>query len=70
MTPAREMEQAVPLRLLLVEDSDFDADLIDELLHNAGLSFQMQRVKTASSFCSAIDASVDLIISDYVMQAS
>jgi PAS domain S-box-containing protein len=55
------------LRILLVEDSDLDAELTAAALADAGIEHVIDRVQTPEAFESALDASPDLILSDYVL---
>ena len=59
---------SVPLRLLLVEDSEEDASLlIREILRN-GFDLISERVETPEAMLAALEgAPPDLVISDYVM---
>lgn len=54
-----------PLRLLLVEDSDDDADLLMYRLRDAALQFELHRVQTESEFRQALKSPLDMVISDY-----
>ncbi len=55
-----------PLRLLLVEDSENDAELLARELRRAGFEPAMTRVDRASSFVDALGRdSWDLVIADY-----
>jgi signal transduction histidine kinase len=57
---------ARPLRLLLVEDSEDDAELIAEELRRGGYAPIVERVHTRDGFCSALQQSDwDVIISDH-----
>src|SRR5882762_1119115 len=57
-----------PLRLLLVEDSEADAELLALELRRAGFALQFERVDSAAALAAALDrASWDLIISDNSM---
>jgi PAS domain S-box-containing protein len=58
----------VPLRVLLVEDSEDDAVLTMRALQQAGFDISHRRVDTADDMNSALDQHTwDLIICDYVM---
>jgi len=52
------------LRLLLIDDSAFDAQLLEERLQRDGLAYRLQRVDTESAFRGALAAGPDLIFSD------
>lgn len=55
-----------PLRLLLVEDSDDDADLVLRALRRAGYAPDVRRVMTHEAFVEALHASPwDAIVSDH-----
>ena len=57
-----------PLKLLLVEDSEFDAILLLREIEHGGYNVQSIRVETAEEMCQALDHQQwDIIISDYVM---
>jgi len=57
-----------PLRLLLVEDSEADAELLALELRRAGFALQFERVDSAATLAAALDrAPWDLIISDNSM---
>ena len=62
------MSTRVPLRLLLVEDSEDDAELILMELERAGFLLQCKRLETEEEFITALDeAGWDIIISDFQM---
>jgi len=55
-----------PLRALLVEDSEEDAELIEEALRDAGLAVQSRRVDTAGELSQALtEETWDIILTDY-----
>jgi two-component system sensor histidine kinase UhpB len=57
-----------PLQILLVEDSDNDALLLDLALQRAGFNFKSLRVQTPAEMSSALDAQQwDVVIADYVL---
>ncbi len=56
---------ATPLRVLLIEDSDFDATLLLRMLAKAGYEVESERVETAEQLRSALARSWDLILADY-----
>ena len=57
-----------PLRLLLIEDSQDDAELLLRSLRRGGYELTAQRVASSEEVCAALDHSTwDLVISDYVM---
>jgi two-component sensor histidine kinase len=58
------------LRILLLEDSALDAELVTEALIDAGLSVSIERVVSADEFAGAVqDKSWDLILADYLLPA-
>src|SRR5882757_1618348 len=55
-----------PLRILLLEDSDADAALVQDFLEADGLLCDVVRVQTRAEFVSALeDRRLDLILADY-----
>jgi signal transduction histidine kinase len=52
-------------RILLLEDSPIDAELIEATLLEGGLAFTLERVETRSHFLQALESRPDLILSDY-----
>lgn len=56
-----------PLNILLVEDSQNDAELIVAELHRAGFEPNWKRVEIESDFLSEIQKTPDIILSDYSM---
>jgi len=57
-----------PLQILLVEDSDNDALLLELALQRAGFNFQRNRVETPAEMSAALDAQQwDVVIADYVL---
>jgi PAS domain S-box-containing protein len=57
---------SVPLRLLIVEDSENDALLMVWQLERAGFELEFERVETAEAMAAALAAQAwDLILSDY-----
>ena len=63
----REAQQAAsPLRVLLLEDSELDAELIEAQIDAAGLSFELTRVDGHSGFNEALSGcGFDIILSDF-----
>src|ERR1043166_7695266 len=58
----------IPLRVLMVEDSEDDAWLLVRQLKGAGYDVTHRRVETAEGMSAALDGQAwDLIISDYSM---
>ena len=57
-----------PLRILHVEDSPKDAELVETTLQQEGIACDVLRVQTRSDFVSALEQSrFDLILGDYTM---
>jgi PAS domain S-box-containing protein len=54
-----------PLRVLLIEDSDFDAELLLALLNRGGYAVEHQRVETANDLKKALKEPWDIVIADY-----
>jgi len=62
------MNTVRPLRVLLVEDSENDATLLELALQRTGFSTQCERVETAEGLSAALDRQDwDVVIADYVM---
>jgi signal transduction histidine kinase len=56
----------MPARILLLEDSEIDADLLIEQLDRGAPAFTMKRVVTEAEFSAALNSGdIDLILSDY-----
>jgi sigma-B regulation protein RsbU (phosphoserine phosphatase) len=53
------------LRVLLIEDSDFDATLLVRILGKGGYELEHERVETAKELAKALERDWDLIIADY-----
>ncbi|KMO13401.1 histidine kinase [Methylobacterium indicum] len=61
---------AAPLRILLLEDSDLDAELLGAVLEDAALSVALDRVISRDAFAAATGAGChDIILADYVLPA-
>ncbi|HEX7600112.1 MAG TPA: response regulator, partial [Polyangiaceae bacterium] len=57
-----------PLRVLFVEDSDDDAELLRQELDRGGYELTSERVETADAMKAALERTTwDLVISDYCM---
>src|SRR5687767_3366784 len=57
-----------PLRILLLEDSDLDAELTMAALEEGGVRSQVVRTQVAEAFEAALsDPELDLILSDYAL---
>jgi DNA-binding NtrC family response regulator len=61
------MNPGRPLRVLLVEDSENDATLLEIALQRAGFNPECTRVETADGLTAALGHDWDVIIADYVM---
>lgn len=57
----------IPLKLLIVEDSPDDAELLVHELRQAGFELQWERVETETDFLARLQHPPELIISDYSM---
>jgi hypothetical protein len=59
---------AVPLRLLMIEDAPDDAELLHRELRRAGYDVTMQRVETLAGMSAALEKNPwDLVVSDHSM---
>jgi signal transduction histidine kinase len=55
-----------PLRILLLEDTDTDAELVERALRRGGLDFVLQRAVAEADFVSALrDFRPDVVLADY-----
>ncbi|HKP00214.1 MAG TPA: response regulator [Nitrospiraceae bacterium] len=61
------MAMATNLNLLLLEDSPNDAELILDVLEEAGFSVASRRVDSQDEYIRALDQPVDFILSDFSM---
>jgi two-component system, NarL family, sensor histidine kinase UhpB len=62
------MNMTRPLRVLLVEDSENDAALLELALQRTGFSTQCERVETGEGLAAALERPEwDVVIADYVM---
>jgi PAS domain S-box-containing protein len=57
----------IPLKVLIAEDNLADCELTIRELRRAGFGPQWQRVDTEKAFSDLLDASLDLVLSDYHM---
>ena len=56
------------LRILMLEDSALDAELITAQLQRAGMDFEIERLWTRDGFIEAIDSDrFDIILADHVL---
>ena len=58
------MSAPVRIRVLLLEDNAFDAELMVRELRKAGLDVQAERVETEQDFAARLTPDLDLILSD------
>lgn len=61
----KDTRMGPPLRVLLIEDSDFDATLLIRMLGKGGYNLQHERVETAEQLRNALQNDWDLVIADY-----
>jgi hypothetical protein len=59
-----------PLRVLLIEDSDFDAELLLALLNRGGYSVEHHRVETAEELKKTLKEPWDIVIADSAAAAA
>jgi two-component system cell cycle sensor histidine kinase/response regulator CckA len=57
----------VPIRVLMVEDSEDDAALLLLLLRQASYQVEFERVETSSGLAGALEKKWDIVISDHAM---
>ena len=70
MNFVRPQAQTRTLRILLLEDSDLDAELVAEHLRSLALAHSLDRVVTRDDFVGAIEGcEYDLILADYALPA-
>jgi signal transduction histidine kinase len=60
-------QPASTLRLLLVEDSEDDCELLRRELRRGGYTLEMERVWTPDRFAAALEKPWDILISDWTM---
>ena len=65
--PTDTTAQTQKIRVLILEDSPVDAELILRELRQAQFEPEWQRVQTESAFLAALDPAPDLILADYSM---
>jgi PAS domain S-box-containing protein len=56
---------AVPLRVLILEDSPADAELMLHELRRAGFDPDWVRVDTEADYCAALETPFDVVLADY-----
>jgi phosphoserine phosphatase RsbU/P len=54
-----------PLRVLMIEDSDFDMELLLAMLERGGYKVTHTRVETAAGLQKALESEWDIVIADY-----
>src|SRR5258706_4508523 len=54
-----------PLRVLMIEDSDFDSELLLAMLDRGGYQVTHTRVETAADLRKALEKDWDIVIADY-----
>lgn len=62
-----ESAGASPLRVLLVEDQPFDAELLEHALRRAGFTVRSTRVETEEAYLAALDTAPEVILADYTL---
>lgn len=55
----------MPLRVLILEDLETDADLMVDELNQAGFNLIWQRIQTKADYLTHLDPALDLILSDH-----
>src|SRR3990172_7577889 len=58
---------ATPLRVLILEDRQTDAELMVHELRRAGFDPDWERVETEADYVAHLDPSLDLILADYAL---
>jgi len=59
-----------PIRVLYLEDSEADSELVQALLEEAGIACELTRVETQAEFAAALEAGgFTLILSDIALPA-
>lgn len=61
------MATSTPIRVLILEDNTFDAELMVDALKQADLDPRWIRVDTEADFVAQLDTDLDLILSDYTL---
>src|SRR4051794_18321564 len=57
-------ESPAGTRVLLIEDDDGDAFLVEELLHETGKTFDLHRVRTLAEAKAAVEAEIACVLLD------
>jgi PAS domain S-box-containing protein len=60
-------KRARPLRLLIVEDTPTDAELMLRELRRSGFEVDWKRVETEGDYLAALSSEIEFILSDYAM---
>jgi CheY-like chemotaxis protein len=53
------------LRILLLEDRDSDAELVERALRKAGFAYMFERARSEGEFLARLDPAPHVIVSDY-----
>jgi two-component system sensor histidine kinase UhpB len=61
------MKDSLPLRLLIIEDSEDDATLVRLLLQRNGYQVDSERVDSAHALTQALGKNWDIVIADHSM---
>lgn len=69
LPPPRAADGAAPIRLLLVDDDPFDAELFEHHLRRAGVAAEIERVCDANAFRAALACAPDLVLANVVLPA-
>jgi DNA-binding NtrC family response regulator len=56
-----------PLKVLILEDHPFDAEILVSELEKAGFALEWQRIDTEADYLAHLTPALDLIVSDYTM---
>src|SRR5688572_24407319 len=59
------MPTSKPIRILIVEDTENDCELIVNELTHAGLDLQWQRVDREADYVAALQPDLDVVLSDF-----
>ncbi len=59
------LEAVIVLNVLLLEDDDEDALLVERALRHAGFAYSLKRARNRSEFVAQLDPAPDLVLSDY-----
>jgi len=65
--PESGIEGSGRLRILLLEDSDIDAELLQGHLDKAALAYDMARVRDRAGFVAGLEARPQVILADYAL---